>query len=340
MPASATSQSQSLTVPNTDPMGTGPATVPTLNPMAPGANVTPGMPTGILAGAQSGAATYGASTLGTPTQMNVTSDQTAAGQMAKLADPNNPYYQAWATAGAEGAAQRGFTGNSSIQQSGILDSVMRNATPIATNDANTFNKAALYNTDTANQFGIKNMDAVNAAGANNAAQINQQRQVDVGATTQRYGIDTNAATQQSIAALNTQSQQLISAAHDANSSLLQNNSAAQQAYNTYATSIANINEQTGMDANAKDAAIQTLTQTFNNQMTGIRQATGLTGQPGSIATQSSIPSSPISMQAAQAVGGVNVASQLTNWSSPGAAPSGSVQTPGVSYGNLGEGGGG
>ena len=58
----------------------------------------------------------------------VTADQTVAGQMKNLIDPNNPYYQQWATNGAQDAAARGFTGNSSIRDSGILDAVMRGAT--------------------------------------------------------------------------------------------------------------------------------------------------------------------------------------------------------------------
>src|SRR5476649_3067568 len=59
---------------------------------------------------------------------------TVQGQLTSLIDPNNPYFQQWSTAGKQMAAANGFT-NGSLQQTGILNSVMQNATPIATADA-------------------------------------------------------------------------------------------------------------------------------------------------------------------------------------------------------------
>lgn len=388
------------TTPNTDPMDNGPATVPSLNPTQPAANVIPGAPNGIIAGAQApvtGASTYAPSTLGTAAQLNVTGDQTAQGQMQKMADQNNPYFQTWATAGAQNAAARGFTGNSSIQQSGILDSVMRNAEPIAVHDADAYGHAAAYNADTANQFSRANMEAANTAGQFNAGNQNQlnlanlnantqlhgidtsaatqryatdtgaatqrystdvgantqlhgidtnaasQRYatdtgaatqlhgIDVGAATQLHGIDTNAATQLgtanisagtqrygidqnaatqlatanlsagtqrymsdqsaqtqlALSKMSTSSQQLVSQAHDANAVLLANSSAAQQAYNTYASSVANIDEQTSMDANAKANAIDTLSQAYQSQIQAIK-----TSSPGAAAAYSPLYDAP------------------------------------------------
>jgi hypothetical protein len=197
--------------------------------------------------------------LGSPTQWNVTPNQTVAGQMQGLIDPNNPYYQQWATAGAQDAAARGFTGNSSIRDTAILDSVMRGATPIATADASTYAKAAGYNADTSNQFAVNNFNAAN-----------QLNLANLSASTQRYVADQSAATQKAIQQMSNASQATISAAHDANALLIQNNQAAANAYAQYVQAVASIDQQPGMDEAAKQTAITTQTQIFNNAIAGLR----------------------------------------------------------------------
>jgi hypothetical protein len=199
--------------------------------------------------------------LGSPTQWNVTKDQTVKGQMMNLIDPNDPYYQKWATAGAADAAARGFIGNSSIRDTAILDSVMRGATPIATTDAGTYAKSASYNADMNNQFAMKN------------AELQQQANIaQLSSSTQKYIADQSAATQKTVQQMSNDSQKAISQAHDANSLLIQNNQAAAQAYQTYVNAVANIDIQPGLDENAKRNAIITQTQIFNNAMAGIRSA--------------------------------------------------------------------
>lgn len=164
----------------------------------------------------SGAYQYNPATLANPANWNVTTDQTTQGQMSKMIDPNNPYYQAWANAGAQDAAARGFTGNSSIRDSAILDAVMRNATPIASADAATYAKAAGYNTDQLNQNALQNFNAANVANQFNAGQsntllnnilgINSNQSIarlnsdttlgvaGINAATSKYNTDSNAAT--------------------------------------------------------------------------------------------------------------------------------------------------
>lgn len=265
-----------------------------------------------LTGPASTAAGYTPAQLGDPTKWNVTGDQTVSGQMQKLADPNDPYYQQWATAGAQDAAARGFTGNSSIRSSGILDSVMRNALPVAQSDAATYAKAAGYNTDQSNQFAQANTTAQNTAGQFNSSQANTasiaklqsdttKYGADVSAGTQRYVSDQNAATQQAIAKMSNSSQQTISQLHDANSVLLQNNQSAQAAYNAYVNAVSNIDIQPSMDAAAKQAAITTQTQIFNSTIAGLKGAT-----PGTPDVSSPLSVTPAVAQA----GGVDVSSQL------------------------------
>lgn len=200
-----------------------------------------------------------AATLPAPAQWNVTNDQAVAGQMGKLADPNNPYYQQWAQAGASDAAARGFTGNSSIRDTAILDSVMRNATPIAQADAATYSKAAGYNTDQQNQFGLAQFNAGN-----------QMAQANLSSQTQQYVSNLGADTQKTVAAMSNASQAAISQAHDANAVLLQSNQSASNAYSQYVQAVASIDQQPGMDMAAKQAAITTQTQIFNNAMAAMK----------------------------------------------------------------------
>lgn len=237
--------------------------------------------------------TPGTTQIGNPTQWNVDADQTVQGQMTKMADPNNPYYQQWATAGAQDAAARGFTGNSSIRSTGIMDSVMRNATPIATADAATNAKAAGYNADMPNQFAQKNAD------------MSQQNSLaHLSADTQKYVADQSAATQMAVQKMSTQSQATISQAHDANSVLIASNDAAKSAYSNYVGAIAQIDQNDKMDATAKQAAITTQTQIFNNAVAGLKAAT-----PGTADVSSPLDVSGTNPAAAQ-VGGVDVSKLL------------------------------
>lgn len=232
----------------------------------------------------------------TPSQWHISPDQTVQGQMAKLIDPNNPYYQQWATAGAQDAAARGFTGNSSIRSTGIMDSVMRNATPIAGADAATYAKAAGYNADMPNQFALKNADMAN-----------QLALARISADTAKFTAGLSADTQKSVAQLSATSQQTISQAHDANSALLASNDSAKSAYSSYVAALAQIDQNAGMDAAAKQAAIVTQTQVFNNAIAGLRSANSGTANIGSPLDINAAPASTNSAAAAAAaIAGIDV----------------------------------
>lgn len=235
--------------------------------------------------------------LGTPSQWKVTPDQTVQGQMQKLIDPNNPYYQQWATAGAQDAAGRGFTGNSSIRDTAIMNSVMAGATPIASADASTNAKAAGYNADQLNQFDMARF-----------GQSGQMAMANLSASTQRYVADQSATTQKAIQQMSNDSQRTISQAHDAHSALIQNNQAAAQAYQQYVNAVANIDIQSTMDEGAKRAAIITQTQIFNQAIAAMRA-----GNPGTPDVSSPLdigaPTASGNSAAAQ-VGGVDVSEYL------------------------------
>lgn len=237
-------------------------------------------------------ATYTPSLLGTPTKWDVDPNQTTQGRMAALIDPNSPYYQAWKTAGAQDAAARGFTNNSSIRDSAIMDSIIRNATPIAQSDAATFAKAAGYNADTSNNFAIKNQEAQNQAGNFNASQGNQMAQAKLSADTSKYNADKSANTslataqisadtqkyvsnlssdtQKQIASLNNASQAAISKAHDDNALLLASNSDAQTAYRDYVNSVSIIQNNDKMSGQAKTDAMNVAQELYNKRINAIK----------------------------------------------------------------------
>jgi hypothetical protein len=229
----------------------------------------------------SGAWQYNPATLGDPSKWGVTSDQTTQGQMAKMIDPNNPYYQAWANAGAQDAAARGFTGNSSIRDSAIMDAVMRNATPIASADAATYAKAAGYNTDQLNQNALQNFNAANVSNQFNSGQsntllnnilgINSNQSIaklnsdttlgvaGINAATSKYNTDTNASTSLATAGLSASTQKYIADASAASQKTIAGmNNASQQTLNA------------AHDANSAAIATNQNTATaWNNYIAGI-----------------------------------------------------------------------
>ena len=187
--------------------------------------------------------------------------QTVQGQMTSMIDPNNPYYQAWSTAGKQDAAAGGFT-NGSMQQTGILNSVMRNGIPIATADATTNANAAATNTNAINQA-----SAAGALAKNSLASTVYNGDVSLANTT------SNNATSASNTNANNSSQQLISQTHDANSILLQNSGAAMTAFNQFQAAVANIDASTTMDATAKKNAIANQQDIFNTAVAGLTAKT-------------------------------------------------------------------
>lgn len=229
-----------------------------------------------LAASQARAATstFTPRTLVAPTKWDVTADQTVQGQMVKILDPNSPYYQQWVTAGKAAALSNGFS-NGSLMQTGILDSVMRGATPIATVDAGTYAKAAGYNADQENQTAYKQFDADTTAGLTNAGQTNdmtkaiiasamQKYGIDIGASTSRYGTDVNASTSKEIAASNN----ATSTANTAATNL----TARQNTTDNNATSIANTNATIAANATVQKAHDENSTLIANNQAAGTAYA--------------------------------------------------------------------
>lgn len=159
---------------------------------------------------------YDPSQLGDISRWNVDSDQTVEGRLNGLMAKDSPMLQMARQRSAQAANANGILNSTLAMTAGDLaayDAMM----PIASQDAETFGKSAMFNADSENQFKVKNVDAQNAAKAfladstNAAGRTNAQTQTQLIGTretnstnermnvldnqTQKYGIDTNAAVQ-------------------------------------------------------------------------------------------------------------------------------------------------
>jgi hypothetical protein len=223
--------------------------------------------------------------LGNTTQWNVTPDQTVEGRIAGLMNPNNPVMVQAQTQANEMSNQRGLI-NSSMAVTGGQDAMYRAATPIAAADAATFAKAAGYNADEQNQFAMKNADASNQMAQANLGANTQMYGANLSAKTQLQTANISADTQRAIATMNTESQQKMAELDAAtrtqiqqlqsqNATLLNTNQQASQAFNQYVVAAANIQNNANLDAANKTAALQTLWQTTQVQLSVLAHVSGL-----------------------------------------------------------------
>lgn len=236
---------------------------------------TPSAPTAAPVAAPTAAA-YTPSVLGNPTQWNVTPNQTVAGQLTGILDPNSPIIQQARTQGLEMANERGLL-NSSIGETAAMNAAYNAALPIASADASTFSKAAGYNADQSNQFAVHNQDATNTAGAFNANQTNQMAQSVLSAQTQSAIANLQAQTQTNLAYLDAQTKTNLASMSNQNQValaniesnyhvLMQSNASASDLFRQITQNIATISMSKDMDGAAKQAAVDNQLQLLQNGM--------------------------------------------------------------------------
>lgn len=122
--------------------------------------------------ATSGVTTYKPTEVQDPSEWTVEPDQTVAGQLSTITDPNNPLMVRAKTQAQQASAERGLINSSMAATSGeaaMLDAAL----PIAQADAATKAKAAGYNVDIKNQTNVTNANLRNSADQFNAGQVNQ-----------------------------------------------------------------------------------------------------------------------------------------------------------------------
>lgn len=131
--------------------------------------------------AQASTTTYTPPKLSDPTTWTTTPDQTVAGQITNLTDPNSPIIQQARTRALQQANSRGIL-NSPMAMTGADSAAYDAALQIAQADAANASKVAGYNADTSNQFKTHEYDTQTSAGLTNAAAQNQGSQFNTGQT--------------------------------------------------------------------------------------------------------------------------------------------------------------
>lgn len=188
-----------------------------------------------------------------PTTWNVDQNQTVAGQVAKIIDPNSPIIQQARTQALQSANDRGLL-NSSIAMTGADDAAYRAAIPIAQADAATYAKAAGYNADT------KTTSDAFKANADNTL------------TGQKLSSDTSIK----ISDANNAAAKQLKAMDQETQAMVQNNAQAQSAYNLYANSLYKNAENPNFNAQAKYDADMKAFNIFQQQ---VKLAAAMNGLP-------------------------------------------------------------
>lgn len=194
-----------------------------------------------------GAKAYYATSQGyDPTDWKVDAQQTAAGQLASLTDPNGQLAQRTMAQSQQESAKRGLV-NSSLASTAGLSAVLDKATPIAQADAATYANSNQFNAaakNTASQFGAQ---AANTAALQNAQNETGVSQSNAANATSYTIADKNNQSASSIADKNLASQQAIADKNNANQlTITDRNNASQQAI----SSSSNASQQTIADKNA------------------------------------------------------------------------------------------
>lgn len=202
--------------------------------------------------------TYNPTQLPTATQWNVSPDQTVQGQVSNILSANSPIIQQARSNAQQTANSRGLL-NSTMAATAGESAAIANAVPIATNDANTFAKAAGYNADTQNQFAVKNADINNTASGFNAQQTQQASQVNAASTNQTNQFNVSQANATQLANIESNYKQLM-----------QTSASASDLYKQTVSAIQAIQLSTDLDANAKQQAV-------DNQVALLKTGMGVTG---------------------------------------------------------------
>jgi len=193
--------------------------------------------------AATGVATYKPTEVQDPSEWTVEPDQTVAGQLNTIVDPNNPLMVKAKARAQQQSADRGLI-NSSIAATAGESAMLDAAMPIAQADAATNSKAAGYNVDINNQTNVTNANAQNSADQFNTGQINQQ-------ALQKMQEDSNMAVQQ--------------LAKD-NERLLAVNSKAGEMMSNATSAINNIMNNNQMDASTKTENMRQITNNLKAQL--------------------------------------------------------------------------
>lgn len=214
---------------------------------------------------------------GAITPWNVTQDQTVAGNISSLTDPNSPPMQQARTRAIQQMASRGLI-NSSMATSAADSAMYDVANTIAQSDAATKAKAAGYNVDQLNQQVTLDKQLANQMGQAQLSADTSRYSTDSSREASRYSTDVQART----SALNNESQRMISQMNNDqqvtlqrmqqdNQTLLNTNQQAAAAFNNSMQYIDVINRDSNLDSAGKTRAIAQIYYNLQTQLRTLSQ---------------------------------------------------------------------
>lgn len=240
--------------------------------------------------AQAQASTYD------PTMQTVSEKSTVQNQLANITANGSALNTQAETEATKSANARGLL-NSSIAVGAARDAVLKNATPIAQQDANTYANADAANAQFRNSADQFNANAKTATSQFNAGQSNQLTGQLIQSDTTLRNTDKQIASQQQIAdrdnAVKLQLQQIdaetkrslaqmdeatkvkLQGLEAADKQLLQTNISAANAYAQLAQALSAISTSTTMDAAGKQQATDNQINLFRQNLQALGQVSGL-----------------------------------------------------------------
>lgn len=238
------------------------------------------------------------STIGTgytSTDWNVGKDQTVEGRLANLTDPNSALNQQAAAQALQTSNSRGLI-NSSLAVTAGQDAVLKNALPIAQQDASTFatagqtnaaakNTSSQFNAAATNQASLANQSVESQKQLAQAQNASQEKISQLSSDTQKFlgelTANTNLATtklsadtQLSLGTLDAKTKTDLQNIVSKNSQLLQANTSAANATSQLMASIAQVQANDKLDAEAKQTAVNNLINVMNESLRTFNDISG------------------------------------------------------------------
>lgn len=215
--------------------------------------------------AATGVATYKPTEVQDPSEWTVEPDQTVAGQLNTIVDPNNPLMVKAKARAQQQSADRGLI-NSSIAATAGESAMLDAAMPIAQADAAARAKAAGYNVDIKNQTNVTNANAQNSADQFNTGQMNQQAlqkaQQESSKVLQQMQQDSNMAVEK----MQQDSNMAVQQMSKDNERLLAVNSKAGEMMSNATSAINNIMNNNQMDQSTKTENMRQITNNLKAQL--------------------------------------------------------------------------
>lgn len=244
-----------------------------------------GFGTGLLGSTPAKPAATATATTYEPTQQTVGEKSTVQNQLASLTGNGSALNTQAETAALKSANARGLL-NSSIAVGAAQDAVLKNALPIAQQDANTYANADSANAQFRNSADQFNANARNVNSQFNAGQANQLTGQLIQSDTTLKNTDKDNAVKLQLQQLDADTRKALASMDEAtkvklqnleagDKQLLQTNISAANAYAQLAQALSAISTSTTMDAAGKQQATDNQINLFRQNLQALGQVSGL-----------------------------------------------------------------